>query len=72
MGRNAAIEISDSNSDFAIGYMYWTAAVRGPILETSFTGYRTTGYRRNPTESANGRNQRNRAKEIWSCPHTSR
>ena len=39
---------ANSNSDFAIGYLNWTSAAPGPILKTSFTGYRTTRYRRKP------------------------
>ena len=33
--RTVAIRKADSNSDFAIGYMYWTATARGLILDKS-------------------------------------
>jgi hypothetical protein len=45
------IRKADTNSAFAIGYMYWTATTHGTIIETSFTGYRLTRYRRKPLES---------------------
>jgi len=44
----------------AITNGYWTHAFVSPILETSFTGYRTTRYPVKPTEFANGRNKRHR------------
>ena len=60
MPSTLAIRKVDTNSVFAIGYLYWTISRHGLILETSFTGYRHIRYRRNPTESANGRNKRHR------------
>ena len=57
--RFQVIEIADTDSIFAIGYIYWTETLPDLMLDESFTGFAPIDIAK-PTEPTNGRHQRQR------------